>query len=416
VVCAYHCNVDMVHQLNLDLFAEACADGDLGEDDAPPPAVMETPEDVLHAVRWCFLRGAGGEWQLSSQNLQDWVEERFPGYDSLGGTSAIAANHLAALGFAPVLHTPTRGRRLMELLDTGIRFADSLKLVSPAEYVDAQQRDPVHVIIQFEQGELLKVPGKQPVSCPKSNRVIFSYDRSAAFLPIDPGFRSWLKHAGDPPAGGIWCGYNLLSPEVLKYRIPEIEADIANVSGAGGVHHFEASDARNRQVRQAMYQQMLHSRPSIGMNEEEFALLLDWFGIDAPQGVQAGEYMKALRELAGKMDADTVILHTGLVAIGVSRVLGPEQLSRVLAAGVLTASVRARTGGFVTERELRTAAELPAEHLWEFERHREQDYSAASVPTLDFGKVRCSIGLGDSFTAGLTAEYIRLAEENRTLR
>lgn len=451
IVCAYHGNVDTIHQLTQQSLDRIVAPDEPTVADAPTPGAavpvtasspptppsgrLASKPDVVTALLWCLRTGNGGEWQLADGVIQTWVEGCFPGTDSLGGTSAIAANHLAGLGYQPVLHAPSQGGRLMALLHPGVRFAESgpsgergeeSVLVSPERHADLQETDPVHVIVQFNRGDRFRVHGVEIV-CPHSNRVIFSNDAAASRLPIDPAFQRWIRENSGAIAGGIWCGYNLLDPAVLSDRLAEIESDVAAASAHGAaarpgaaVHHFESSDARDPEVRRVMLGSMLHNRPSVGLNEEEFATLVAMYGIavgsrngiascsDSVSGTDPERVAKALAQLAGRLNSGTLVLHTARWAMGASRLADPEQLAAALAGGCAVADLRAGTAEFATPERLhavvgavRPVADVQPGAI------RLRDYTVVWVPALDIGSPICTIGLGDSFVAGFVAASVQ---------
>ena len=416
VVCAYHGNVDTVHNLETDRLAAII------QREAPDiitevkyrsvPQTLETKPDVLHAIVACFKSGTGGEWRLNSKQLEEWLEKEFSGLDSLGGTSAIVANHLAGIGFQPVLHTPSRGRRLAALIDSNVRCATRNGLLQFGQVAISSEVDPPHIIVQFFAGAVLRI-GRKSITCPHSNRVILGHDNAAALLPIDREFSDWLARGDIPISAGVWCGFNRLDRRIVKTRFHQMESDIRNAmtSNRSAVHHFEASDAREPEVRQCMCDTVLRSRASVGMNEQEIGTLFEHYGITSCPGDGWKEYLRSVSVLAGLLDADTVVVHAEQFVIGTSRTLSIPHLAASLAAGCIVAASRAADGGFVTTNKIRNVLEYFAirsgrAHQLTVELTRGV-YLAVMLPTIDIGPPRYSIGLGDSFVAGLLAQNVR---------
>lgn len=89
----------------------------INEPEPPPAGRVCTPAELVRALLHYVQSGQGGEVWLGEPELGTWIVANSRGRSQVGGAGARAANTVAALGFAALLHVTNLAAEQAALID-----------------------------------------------------------------------------------------------------------------------------------------------------------------------------------------------------------------------------------------------------------------------------------------------------------
>lgn len=418
IACGFTNNVDRV--IALDGAAFAALAREVGADGAalPPSGVVTTPVSLVCGLRWFLERGAGGEFTLADEAMAAWVASRFAGRRQLGGTGAQAAQTLARLGFRSLLHLTGRSRIQIEPIDDSglVTVATPRRLRTPAEAVRPEDPTPIHFIFEYEAG--LIVPfADRTLATTQANRVIVPYNPINARLPLDPCFFTAVADPANRVRRVLVSGYNQIPDRATaSARIATTVAaiDAWRRARPGLIVHLELAATPEPSVLGAILDELAPHVDSVGLNADELDTVLAMWGESPAHGID--EVLDGLTALHRRLGRPRVGLHTQDYCLSLTRV-DPTAERDALRYAALVAGTRARIGAFPTPSDLRatlddatpsTAGVAFIQRLADLVGLKDgiARYGSGwlvAVPTFALAAPVGTVGLGDSFTAGLLA-------------
>lgn len=360
-----------------------------------------------------LANGAGSEIDITEITVCDELERRFETAYALGGTCAQSAAALGAVGFPVTAYVTDRSEEVCARLDyPGMRLFANGRVDTVGAC--ASDEPPVkHIILQYPKGASVTWRGKTYVA-PVANRLILDYDKIHKILPIDPRFLAYCEEsAGNIYAYGI-SGFNgILDPAVMAERLCVLTAHYAafRAKNPEAVIYLEGAYYLNPEVKDLAFEALARSIDILGMNEEELVEHAARFGL-ATDAEDPRSILAALNCLLEKYPAKGIVMHTKDYSMYFGKRLPGVDFHKGLALGNLMSSTRARTGRYGTRSDcrvtvdclplgaagLRMATALSALDAGE--------HYAAVVPTRYMEHPFYTIGLGDTFTAGMLTAFI----------
>jgi ADP-dependent phosphofructokinase/glucokinase len=421
IACGFTNNVDVLLKLDDDIrrTLEAIAPpGPLG----PLPSRIQSPADVLQALWHHMPTGTGDVMAIESAEMSQWMEDHFHGPLQLGGTGAQAANTLAHLGYPSLLHI-TRLSRIDASMFANGTDAGRIAIATPEglrplpEAVRATDRPTYHYVFEYQTGDKLQV-GACDVTATRANRVIMGYDPINAVLPLDPLF---MKAVADPNSRVdrvLISGYtDLKDIGVARARIGETVDYLRDLRRQRPelLFHLELASVTEAAVMRPILDEMAPHADSLGLNEQELALAAEAWGW--PQPVTVEERLEILNRMRDRLGLGTlrrIGMHTQDYCLTLTGGNPLAERHGLLFAS-LVAGTRARLGRFPTLADLHQtlADSAPSSCGLEAERRLAErlnlrdglgQYEGAPVvwvPTLGVSHPAGTVGLGDSFTAGV---------------
>lgn len=430
IACGFTNNVDVIIALDGERCAALAADvgASLAE---TPVAVAATPAALLQGLRWFLERGQGGEIPLADAAMADWVGAHFSGRLGLGGTGAQAAQTLARLGRDTLLHVTSLSPAQAALLDDSgrILIPTPAGLRTPA--AAARPADPTltHFIFEYPAGLALPFPDRTVVTS-RANRVIVPFSPLHARLPLDPCFLAAVADPAHRVRRALISGYNQIeNAAVARARVAETAAAIRRWRQASPdlLVHLELGATLAPEVFATILDDLPPHADSVGFNADELAAILALWGepeaavLDGVAGVLAG--LRRLRRghshsrsRSRSLSGPRLGLHAQDYCLTLTR-RDPLRERAALTYASLVAGTRARLGALPTPADLRATgaaaqpspagvaaiADLTAAVGLRDGVARIGDDWLVAVPTLAVPDPAGTIGLGDSFTAGLLA-------------
>ena len=275
---------------------------------------------------------------------------------------------------------------------------------------------PIHFIFEFGAG--LTVPfADRTVVTTQANRVIVPFNPINARLPLDPCF---FAAVADPTYGvrrALVSGFNQIPDRAIASA--RIAATVAAIDDWRRTRpdllvHLELAATPEPAVLAAILDELAPHVDSVGLNADELDAVLALWGELPAEGIDGS--LAGLFTLQRRLNRPRVGLHTQDYCLTLTR-LDPSAERDALLYASLVAGTRARIGAYPTPPDLRAAlaeATPSAAGLALLRRFAENldgrggmasfgSEWLVAVPAMAVAAPVGTVGLGDSFTAGLLA-------------
>jgi ADP-dependent phosphofructokinase/glucokinase len=360
----------------------------------------------------------GDVMAIDSAVMAQWMEDHFHGPLQLGGTGAQAANTLARLGYPSLLHVTH-----LSAVDATV-FSDAARIAVATpqglrplpEAIRAADRPMVHYVFEYQTGDRLCVAG-QCVTAARANRIIMGYDPINATLPIDPLFMQAIAAPRSRVSRVLISGFtDLESVEVARARIAETIAYLRDLRRTRPelLVHLELASVTDGALLRPILDELASHADSLGLNEQEVGLVAAAWGWPIPHPQSVEERLETLFRIRDRLRLRRVNMHTQDYCLTLTD-LDPRAERNSLLFASLVAGTRARLGRFPTPADLRQTLDggVPAEAGLAAEARLAGQAGLAEgigayygiplvfVPTLSVSHPAGTVGLGDSFTAGI---------------
>jgi ADP-dependent phosphofructokinase/glucokinase len=373
--------------------------------------VIASRRDFARIVSHYAMNGLGGEVEIVDESVCRFLEDEFETSPALGGTCAQGAAALGAMGFPLLAHITDRCAQVCRLMDyPGVSTLSGGRVVPIAEGVSGEP--PVrHMILQFSKGDVIEV-GNRRVEVPVSNRVILDFDKIHKIVPIDPGFTSYLEaNAARIPSYSV-SGFNaIVDRKVCDERTVELRGHFSRMKAANpscsiyleGAHYFSA------EVEASLFRGLSDRIDVLGINEEELVSIAGGIGI----GVDKDDLRSVLRGLdgvSGKYPVGGIVMHTKDYSMYYGKELRGVDIEKGLTLGNLMSATRARTGRYGSREDCAESLSLGLSEVGLSFADELESCSpgmfARIVPSRYMERPACTIGLGDTFMAGVQLSFI----------
>ena len=342
----------------------------------------ETGNDLLDRVLARITAGRGGELLTRWPAGPSWICALLgaPDRHQVGGTGPQASWALAAVGGRSVLALADRSAEQLAVIDPRTGVCAGGKVVAAGSVTPSGSPAKLpHCILEFTAGT-----SYGPVTVPRSSRIIMRFgdepiERDEAFLALAPALA--------PAAGaGLLSGLNSLADDDTAGR--DWLAALARAwsdAGLAVIHHELAEFPTPQRLREAV---AMGTATSLGLSLSELFMLAG----------ASGDPRLLAREVAELSGARRVIVHADEWALAIHRGDVPHQ-EYVLLAGNVLAAARARAGQPATvlnpaEEATYTSDLPPGGALGD-------GWHATSVPAPHLRRPAGTVGLGDTFVAGV---------------
>jgi ADP-dependent phosphofructokinase/glucokinase len=356
----------------------ACVDVVTRLDDALLARIDEP--DFIDLLVDHALRGRGGE------HLVDWpagpavLDEVAGGTRAIGGTGAQVAQTLARVGAPVVLCLGDRTQETLDLLAPEVLLVDDGCARPAGDVVPSGSGRTPHYIFEFVAGDEL-AGGRVP----RSSRVIVRFGH--AELEADDGFDAVSPLLAADAGAAVVSGFNALPPGGRSAAHARARTLAAAWQDAGlATVHLELGASDTVAETHDTCKQLAGVVTSIGLSQSELDALAP--GSRPPEQRAAG--------LADSYDAPAVIVHDDSRSYAVTSG-DADRLGEALLVGNLLAATRAAHGA---PRQPAPGG-LPLPTIgWTCESLAD-GRSLVTSPSPYLPDARSTIGLGDTFVAGL---------------
>ena len=369
-------------------------------------------DDLARVIAAYMTQGAGGEVDITDYSVCEYLTTELDGVYGLGGTCAQGAAALAAAGMPLIAHITDRCEQVCRLMDyPGLCAVRDGKQV-PIMEVATDETPVYHLILQFTKGDTLVIGGKT-YTVPCSNRLIMDYDTIHKDLKVDPQFRSYLEeHAGEIISYNL-SGFNaIIDTELVKQRLQEMGSHYRKIRERNPdcIFYLESAHYLSPQVKHLVYHTMADYVDILGMNEEELVVHTRECGQEIDNG-NFSDVLRGLELVRERPGVKGIILHTKDYSMYFGDELKGICMEKGLTMGNLMAGTRARTGRYGTLQDLKDSLANPlSEKGLHFAASLEQtglSKNACLVPSRYMDRPKYTIGLGDTFVAGVQLAFVR---------
>jgi len=375
---------------------------------------IESLEDFARVTSWYISRGLGGNAEITNAEVCTCLQKLFSSEESLGGTCAQAAAALGAIGFSVDAHLTDKSGAVCRLLrDSGTMVIEDDMRIRAEDLTCA--REPIyHIILQYQKDDELVI-GDERIKIPCSNRLIFFYDSIHKNFPISEDFLHYHEQAVSSPSSYLLSGFDaIVDMAVLRERLDILTAhlEVMRQNHPTTVFYLEGAFYMNPEIKRHLMRRLSPMMDIVGMNEEELAEQVQDLGesIDLTDPRQVLHGLDKLRCVYGMRG---IVLHTKDYALYYGKNVHGHDLEAGLTIGNLMAATRARLGKYGTVQDCRDTLMLPvsaagvafAEKMLDaVELPKEEQLLI--VPSRYMEHPRYTIGLGDTFTAGVQSCFI----------
>lgn len=369
------------------------------------PGIVTDAKTLIRAIVYHCVTGLGGEIGITDPKIACDLFEHSKG---MGGTGVQAAMALARLGCPSIVHLTDDSADVTRLLDNECihTVSDEGELIRAGEKREINGRE-IHFIIQFRKGDIIRLAGHE-LSLPASNRLIVVETHINSRLPFQKSYFDWVETNAKSVSSLLVSSFNCIqSEEILNERLETIVNHICRYreNNPNGVVYAEDGFYHSKSIQKSVYERLYGLVDIAGINEEELTQALEVFcgyELDIDDFASCLEGLERMCEYLQVRKG--MVLHTK----DYSLYYGAEsdfEIEKGLVYGNLMATAKAMHGYYGGKNELAGVMSL------EFSR-KGLDFlayldnvmprrSALLVPTRYLNAPKYTIGLGDSFLAGM---------------
>ncbi|WRS28568.1 ADP-dependent glucokinase/phosphofructokinase [Oscillospiraceae bacterium MB08-C2-2] len=352
-----------------------------------------TMEEVANLFLYHLPRG-GTECFVSPEIGRHIETEANVSNRAVGGTGTHAAKVLSLLGFPALLHMTVICSPLLEHLRyPSLSMASAEGPVSGMEYNPGIEMQAPHYIFQFPKGACLTFQGKE-YRAPVANKIMLSRNDVNTHLPLQPEFFHALRDREDVPVLLLSALSNLVNKEDLVGH-PRLLAKYISEMKKPPLVYYECGPFRVPDGLTYMMESFHTSIDILGCSDEEIFALTGETDTSAE-----GLYRALCRTMEVLKPQKGLVLHTREGALYYGNPLDCD-IEAGLAMGGLTASTKARLGVYGTRGQVLAIQDEPNSPLGEEMRATLAPKGIIFVPSKPVEHPTASIGLGDTFTAGV---------------
>lgn len=405
-VLAYASNLDVLVRWNCESFNRFLAEYLKEEPSFQEGDEIASEEDLARILSYFVIHGLGGEVDITSRKVIDVLTEYFDVEYGLGGTCAQGAAALGSMGIPVLVHITDCSKDVIRQM-SGIRI-EAVKhgRAVPVETCVSGEEALCHFIVQFTKDDVIRVFGKE-YKVRLSNRLIMGYDTVHKVLPVEEEFLAYCeKNAKDICSYDI-SGFNAITDrKIMQERLERLAVHYRSVKEKNPDCriYFESAHFINNEIREYTYQTLAEVIDIMGMNEEELVDLTRTRGYTVDKD-SLDSILKGLEELIKVYPVHGFVVHSKDYALYFGKDMPGTDIEQGLTLGNLVSGTRARTGRYGSVSDCREtlklelsgtglafAKELEGYHL---------PYKVVQVPSRYMEKPATTIGLGDSFVAGM---------------
>ena len=361
-------------------------------------------KEMLETIVFFCMKGIGGEVEFEDIH---YMKEAFQWTLGMGGTGVQAALALDMLNSPSVVHLTDNSKEVCEILDRDSIFCVSQngKLISTME-VEQDAPQEIHCIVQFQKGDKIHV-GSTEIVIPESNRLIFTKMTVNTRVPFYEPYFHYIEKEAKHFSSIVISSFNEIEDERLfdekiKYLQKHIHAYKAN--NAKGIVFFEDAHYHTYAIKEQCMKQLYSFMDIVSLNEEELIYTLQKCGIqkNVNRIIECIEGVQCLREKFCIQKG--MIVHTKDYAMYVGDALDVD-IEAGLIYGNLLATTKAICGWYGTYKQIGETMklQLSAYGMQQRDIIRRSVYkeNVILVPSKYIDKPKYTIGLGDSFVAGV---------------
>jgi ADP-dependent phosphofructokinase/glucokinase len=403
----YTTNFDLLCDFQVEKLNELIAKRlpQLNLSELKPTAVIKTTEELLCTIAYFCVNGIGGEADLNDPSLMNGIFNLRP---AIGGTAAQAAMALAAVGMPSVIHITDDSKEVCDLLNSPLIYtvSDDGHLVH-TDVIQQKHEQEIHYIIQFRKGDVVRFADCE-VPIPVSNRLILTKVTVNEIVPLSAPYLSYLEDHAQEFGSNVLSSFNCLKrKDELEKHLEVIKRHVEKyrMNNPKGIVFFEDAHYHSYEIKQFCMESIYPFVDIVSLNEEELKSTLSLYDIplDLNNILSCVEGMDAIRRKFRIRKG--VIVHTKDYSIYAGDKIEGCDIETGLIYGNLLATAKASGGTYGSREKLAEILKLPlsekGKECQAVLKNSKYSETAVLVPSKYIDKPKFTIGLGDSFVAGL---------------
>ncbi len=285
VILGFNVNIDKVIKITPEILSnipQTTRVEDRLLDNSSPKKITNI-EELLICLLQSINEGKADEVIIGSDEVAIWIEENFViSRTAMGGQAGIMANLLRKIDVNPVLlSTPISSPNLIKLLDPSIidptTNYDTIHLGS---IKTSEKIEPItHYVFEFSAGKYRVA--NRIINCERPNRFIGSYDKVNSLLMFSKEFNKYSIDNISDYTLCIMAGFHLIN-SITHPSKPYVEVfePVLNLISKWKernpllIIHLELAAVKDRNLKQAIIDNLFPVVDSIGLNEQELISFL----------------------------------------------------------------------------------------------------------------------------------------------
>jgi len=402
----YTSNLDILCDFRMDILNQLLAKylPDAKPETIKVPDRIYTIENFLSAVAFFCIHGIGGEVDIEDPSI---LSKYFATRNGMGGTAVQAAMALSAVHCPSIVHLTDDSKEVCEILDSPYIYTVSSEgeLIHTDQVVQTAQQE-IHFIMQFKKGDEVQM-GTQKIAIPTSNRLIITKITVNETVPFSKPYFAYIEQHADQISSNVLSSFNALQDEnLLLERLEYVKKHISKYreNNLHGIVYFEDAHYHNGSIRKLCLETIYPEVDIVSLNEEELKYTLEMYHqpIDSEDILSCTAGCRYIKEHFHIRKG--VIVHTKDYSMYVGERLETD-IEFGLLCGNLLATSKTISGSYGTKEQIAQVMQLP---LSEKGLQNLEIISSAFpqgevvlVPSKYIDKPKYTIGLGDSFVAGV---------------
>ena len=411
IVFGYTSDLDVLLTYNEEEFnklIDANVKGDIYRDGDEDITDMESFSRI---IAYYMANGLGGEADITDKKVVDYLLEHFEHTFSLGGTAAQGAAAMASVGMPLIAHISDKSKEVCDLMDY-----EGLNAIVGEHQVPIREihtGEPVyHVVFSYTKGDSFVLHGKR-YEVPISNRVILDYDTIHKDIVVKDDFKNYLEHHADQMISYNVSGFNgIIDTDLVSRRMKELGVHYKKVKEKNPdcLIYFESAHYISQEVKKIVYREIASYVDIMGMNEEELVAHMKELDFE-PDKENLNDVLKSMAVLTEKYHVRGIIMHTKDYSMYYGDEIPGIDIEKALTMGNLLSGTRARVGHYGNLSECYDSLKLELSSTGvrfadELEKMN-MDRKVYLVPSRYMEKPICTIGLGDTFVAGVQFAFVK---------
>ncbi len=411
-VFGYTSDLDVVIDWDVDKFNALLKQYLKEEPSLKEGDTIDCMESFARIVSFYVMNGLGGEIDITNIEVCNFIENNFTTNFALGGTCAQGAAALASVGIPLIAHITDRCKEVCELMNYPELSMITEKGISSVMDSATNELPVRHMIFQFSKGDIVTIQGRD-VAIPVSNRLIMDYDKIHKYLPIDDVFLRYCEENANNIYSYNISGFNaIIDMDIMKKKMQELGVHYQKVKEKNPdcIIYLEGAHYLNSQIKDCVFETASQYCDILGMNEEE---LVD-FGVKFGKDINKDNLESVLEGLGlaiKKYPVKGIVMHTKDYSMYYGQELKGIHIEKGLTMGNLMSGTRARTGKYGTYEDCKESLNLELSPTGlafceQLENIKVGCY-ALMVPSRYMEKPKYTIGLGDTFVAGMQIGFMK---------
>ena len=381
------------------------------EPGAKADEVIDSMETFARIISYYMLNGLGGEADITDPKVVDYLLEHFEHVYSLGGTGAQGSAAMAAAGMPLIGHISDKSDIVCGLMDyPGLDVIRDGKRV-PIKQI-AQGEPVYHIVFAYTKGDKFRI-GDKEYEVPVANRLILDYDTIHKDIVVEDDFKEYLERHAEQIISYNLSGFNaIVDTELAGRRMQELAPHYKRVkeNNPDCIFYFESAHYLSLEVKTLVYQEISKYVDIMGMNEEELVAHTKEQNVSIDKE-DLKDVIHGMDIIIDKYNVHGIIMHTKDYSMYYGEEMPGINLEKALTLGNLLSGTRARVGHYGNQEEFKDSLKLAlsptglrfAEELEQMKPAR----TACLVPSRYMEKPVCTIGLGDTFVAGVQFAFVK---------